>query len=410
MWLLEERTLRAVEQARQNATISPEQQREHEERVSAARDGTPRNLSLAGDVADIRVEGVLTKRSNFLLWLFGFGNTSYEDIQSAISMARTNPDVKQVRFLVDSPGGEVEGLFDTLSAIEGLRAEKKVSVRAVRALSAAYGIAAAAGSIEAQNAAAEFGSVGVAADVLLPENFISLTNSDSPEKRPDLSTEEGRQVVVKHLDDVFAVFAEAIARGRDTTIQDVKENFGRGGILLAGDAKRRGMIDRIAKPALRAVPGKGAAARAENETDPTADPGGVQQPRKGKRTMEEMDEKTLRAQHPDLYEAVVQQGVQKGTSEERDRVCAHLTMGEQSGDLKTAFEAIRAGTGMSLEMQARYMAAGMNRADRQVRQDETDEAGKVADGAKPAAEDDHLANKVADLFVEKISSGEVSHG
>jgi len=124
-------------------------------------------------------------------------------------------------------------------------------------------------------------------------------------------------------------------------------------------------------------------------------PSAPSEPRQEKNSMEKLDLRTLRSQHPDLFEAAVQEGVK----EERDRVCAHLTMGEQSGDLKTAFGAIRAGDGMTQTLTATYLAAGMNRAEQTARQTETDQAGDAVAGAEPAPEEQpDLGAQVIDII------------
>ena len=83
-----------------------------------------------------------------------------------------------------------------------------------------------------------------------------------------------------------------------------------------------------------------------------------------------MDLNTLQAQHPDVYAAAVEMGA----NAERDRVAAHLTMGDASGDMATAITAINEGSAMTASLQATYMAAGMNRSDTQTRQNESDNA------------------------------------
>ncbi len=370
-WLIQEDVLRVMREARvRGVQPTAEEQRAHEERVAARGSNGPRNLTLAGDVAEIRIEGVLTQRPDFWAWLLGLGNTTYADIQQAIALALADPSVKSVRFFVDSPGGQAAGLFDTFAAIEQLRGEKPVTVRAASAHSAAYGLAAVAGSIEAQNAASMFGSVGVAISFWMSDSVLDLTNTESPDKRPDLTTEEGRAVVVRELDAIFDLFAGAIAKGRDLSTKDVVENFGRGASFVAGEAKRRGMIDTIARPSLRMVPEEAASAAGSQPKNASAESGGGR-----KRTMN-LEE--LRSQHPDAYNAAVQVGV----TQERDRVVAHLTMGETSGDITIAAEAIRSGDAMTQTLTARYLAAGMNRSDRRTRQKETDAAGAAADGAQ----------------------------
>lgn len=369
-WLLPDDVLREVRAALERGTTATAEDvgaflAAEERSTSAARDDGPRNLAVAGDTAEIRVEGVLVQVRSFWLWLFGIAQTTYADIQQAIAMVQADPAIRSVRFYVDSPGGEVDGLFDTFAAIEGLRASSKTtSVLAANAFSAAYGIAAVAGPIEAKNSASGFGSVGVAASYLLEPDVVDITNTESPDKRPDVSTDEGKAVVQSYLDALFGLFAEAIAKGRGTTVKDVTENFGRGALFVAGDAKRRGMIDTIAKPALRVVSQE--AASAAVETAPAE--------REREQTM---DLEQLRSQHPEAYRAAVQEGVRQ----ERDRTCAHLTMGAQSGDLETAHAAIRDGSEMTQELTARYLAAGMRRAAQGARQDDSDAAGDAVDGA-----------------------------
>jgi len=165
----------------------------------------PGNDSAAGDVAQINVLGVLAPRPSFLLWLLGYEQTSYSDIQRSLALAASDTNVKRVAMVVDSPGGQVDGVFETLAAIEAF--EKPIAVSASCACSAAYAIAAAAGPITATNAAAEFGSIGVAASVVLDDDVVDITSTEAPNKRPDASTPEGQAVIREHLDAIHELFA-----------------------------------------------------------------------------------------------------------------------------------------------------------------------------------------------------------
>lgn len=367
MWLLAEDTMRALERAEQ-AGLSPtaEQQRAHEERVFALGKEAGR---VDASTAELVVEGILTKRPDLFAMLFGGGNTTYQSIIRALNDAEHDSSVKSLMLHIDSPGGHVDGLFDTLAALQAF--SKPIKVRASNAQSAAYALAAVAGPIEAAGPTSQFGSIGIAIDRLRLPNLISITNSDSPDKRPDLDTEEGRAVVVRHLDAFHDLFTDAIATGRSISKDVVKSDFGRGATLLAGEAKRRGMIDsvRSLKPALRVV---GANATQEKK----------------------MDLMTLRAQHPQLCDELEALGVAK----ERDRVLAHLTMGERARAMDTAVKAIRAGDGMTLTLQAEYLTAGMNARDTQARQVDSDEAGKALEGAKGGSEQLSLGDQVAALM------------
>jgi len=137
---------------------------------------------------------------------------------------------------------------------------------------------------------------------------------------------------------------------------------------LAGKALKRGMIDAITDTTLSVV---------SSAKSTTAHDGG-NQPEATK-----MDLKDLKSQHPDTFAAAVQQGV----VEERDRVTAHLVMGESSGDIKTANASIRNGDAMTATLSATYMTFGMNRSDVNARDKDNLEA-NAGDAANTESNDD----------------------
>lgn len=300
-----------------------------------------RALKVAGTTAQIDITGALTKAPDFWAMLFGSGNTTYGDIQAALAAAASDASVKDVVLMIDSPGGTVDGLFETLSAVRDFRdtSGKKLSVRASRAASAAYAIAAMAGPIEAVSPSAEFGSIGVAYDYYKDPDIGSITNTGSPNKRPDLNTDEGRAVVRAHLDELHTLFITSIASGRGVDVEAVSADFGQGAVFVAAEAKRRKMIDRAPGAVLRAVPGARAADNQQGQIT--------------------MDITTLMAQHPEVYAAAVQAGVKQ----ERERACAHLKLGEASGAMGIAVTAIKDGSDLNITLQAEYMAAGLNKRD-----------------------------------------------
>lgn len=373
-WLLEPTALRRLIHAQENfrdttALIQWEAaQAEAEQRDASHGEGQlPPGMSVAGNTAEIRVEGVLTKRPDFWAKYFLGGNTTYSSIRHALGVAASSPDITDVVMRIDSPGGNAEGLIETLETIAQFRQRsgKRLRARADNAQSAAYGIAAAAGNIEATGRGATFGSIGTAISYYLSPNVVTLTNTDSPDKRPDLTTDAGKAVVVKYLDQLNHEFVSAIALGRGVELARVTEGYGRGASMTAAEAQRLGLIDSIATMAPRAVPStKGRSSMAEpQETD----------------------------------RAALESAAQRGVTQERDRVLAHLTMGESCGDMSIALDAIRSGAGMSQELTARYLSAGMNRADRSRRQSESNAAEAMLDGAgasTPAATTADLGDKV----------------
>jgi ATP-dependent protease ClpP protease subunit len=311
--------------------------------------------------------------------LFGGGNTTYGEIVSAIAEAEANTSVSDITLAISSPGGEFEGLFDALEAIEATKKPiKALGINLVA--SAAYAIASKAGSIVATNKATRVGSIGVAASFEVNENEVTVTSTNAPKKRPDVTTEEGKAVVREELDAMEDIFTEAIAEGRGLSQDKVIADFGQGATVLANEALKRGMIDSIARPSLAVVP---------NTNSTTAQNKGGNQPEATK-----MDRNQLKADHPDVYQAAVQDGVDK----ERDRVGAHLMMGESSGDTKTAFASIRDGSEMTATIQATYLSAGMNRSDINART--SDDVG-VTPGAGDDTDKD-AGDAVASLVEAKL--------
>jgi len=372
MWLLEQSIKRAIESAEaQGFTPTAEQVAAFEARAEDI-------MAIAGANAQVNVTGVLTATRSWMAYFFGGGNTTYVDIEAALATADADPNVETITMFIDSPGGAVHGLFECIAAVQNTN--KPIEVVSSRACSAAYALAAAAGPIKATSAGSMFGSIGIVVDAVVSEDRVSVTSTLAPKKRPDLTTEEGVAIIREELDALHEIFVEAIAEGRGVSADNVNANFGEGATLLADAALNRGMIDSIntEKPAT-----------ANNN-------GGNQQEARS------MDLQTLKAQHPDVFAAVVQVGV----DQERDRVGAHLKMGEASGDMKTAIGAIGDGSAMTATLQATYLAAGMNRADVQARQDDDAEAGAADDAnasdadAEAAAGDNILALAASSCGVE----------
>jgi len=381
MWLLEADALSRVEAALQ---------------VSAS-DGltflkaapvTALSLSDSGRTATIPIKGILTKQADPVIAFFYGENTAYDDIVAQVRMAESNPRVKQVVFDVDSPGGNTDGMFEAMSAIGAMTKPRSVFAR--NANSAAYALAAVAGEITAAGPSSTFGSVGIAATVAVSDSVVTVTSTHAPDKRPDPRTEEGKAAIVRQLDAIDDLFVGAISEGRGVSKDAVRQGYGRGAVLLAGEAKERGMIDGIAGNGLRVV---------RDKTQATADGGSED----GKMTLEE-----LKAEDPALFKAVVEIGVKQ----ERDRVCAHLQGGEMSGaaagGLKIALEAIRAGSDLTQTASMQYLTAAHNKRDIEAREDDDQAVEDALKGvAKPEAIDimDKLQGETLKLLQGMVGNG-----
>jgi ClpP class serine protease len=387
MWLLEASVRKALEHAEKSGfTPSAEQTSQFEARFGgefSAQDN--RLLTIAGENAAISIKGVITQTPSFMAMIFGGGNTTYPEINAAIAAAEQDDSITNITYEVDSPGGGFDGLFNTLAAMQSAKKPSKAVVSSLSA-SAAYAIASQADKIVASNIAARIGSIGVVATFYDDENEISITSTEAPRKRPNVRTEEGIAMVREELDALHEIFVEAISQGRGMTPEDINANFGQGGTFLAREALKRGMIDEIATPSLKAV---------KNTKTTTATTSGT------KPEAINMDLHTLKAQHPETFAAAVQQG----TEQERDRVSAHLMMGEKSGDMKTASASIKDGSGMTATLQATYMTAGMNRSDVSGRQAD-DLTANAGDNANNEDESEDTSADVMGIIEARLGLGE----
>jgi ClpP class serine protease len=114
-------------------------------------------------IAVVPVLGPLVSRGDWLTELFGL--RSYGDVSEAVEAAFADPATRAVLLELDSPGGEVGGLFDLVDQIAAVRtaADKPLwAVASESALSAAFAIASAADRLYVTRTA-EVGSVGVVA-------------------------------------------------------------------------------------------------------------------------------------------------------------------------------------------------------------------------------------------------------
>lgn len=326
--------------------------------------------------ASILISGLLSVNGpSFLARFFGFNGTAYKDIITAANSLKDDPSIDTVRLVMNTPGGYVDGMDQAYYALKELAASKKVIAENHGMIaSAGYYLAVAATEIIAITRLAISGSIGVKiakvdysdSDARNGIKTITIISRNAPDKEPDPATAQGKDVIQREIDAAERVFIRTIALGRGKTDQDVIDNFGKGAMLIAQDpdpdqpsALSAGMIDRVVK----AIDDNITEVGIESPEATTADGGTT--------TIEVsiMDLEKLKAEHPDAYRAAVAVGVTQGVTQERERVDAHLTLGEASGDVEYAMTCIKDGADVGASVQAKHFAASMkkqaiaNRAD-----------------------------------------------
>jgi len=237
--------------------------------------GEPRApMVIENGVATIAIEGTLVRKASGISAVSGL--TSYADVRKDLRAALADPSVRSLTFAIDSPGGEVSGLFELADEIYAARSgPKPLRADVVAANSAAYVLAAAAGNISIEQMG-EAGSVGVIAGVRRPDatgdDAIYFVSSVSPNKRPDVSTDEGRAVYQSRVDYAGERLIEKVAFYRGVTPEAARANFGAGAVLLGAQAVAAGLVDRVGvAPAATARPSR-VAARAATRSPKMADP------------------------------------------------------------------------------------------------------------------------------------------
>ena len=201
----------------------------------------------------VSVTGTLVSRSGYLDAASGM--LSYADISDAVCEALDDASVHGVVLDLDSPGGEVGGLFDL---IEAIRAAKEASGKPLwsvaneGALSAAYALASVADRIYVTRTG-EVGSVGVVA-VHIDESaadaqaglawtymFAGATKVDGNPHQP--LSDRARAVIQADVDELYAELCALVATNRRMSVEAVR---GTEAAVYRGEAAvRMGFADRI---------------------------------------------------------------------------------------------------------------------------------------------------------------------
>ncbi len=177
-----------------------------------------------GGIGHLPILGPLVQRGDWLTGLFGIA--SYDDIAAAAEAAFTEPGTRAVLMEIDSPGGEVAGLFDLVDRLAALKTETGKPLWAIareQALSASYAIAAVADRLLVTQTG-EVGSVGVIAvhvdqSAQDQKNGQKYTLIHAGAKKVDGNlhlplTQDARADIQADVDDLYARLVARVARAR----------------------------------------------------------------------------------------------------------------------------------------------------------------------------------------------------
>ena len=211
-----------------------------------------RYVQVRDGVAVIDIHGVIAMRMNMFEELCE-GGTSTEMLARDFKTCLDSPDIKSIVLLIHSPGGEAFGTHEFASMVYAAR-----GVKPLKAYISGYGCSAAlfiaAGCDEIIcDAQAMVGSIGVVSEwqdaTEMYKNFgidrRVVTSSNAPKKRLDLNKQEDMDEFIANLDAMENVFIKFMAKARGKTVEQVKTEFGQGGVLIGKDAVKVGMVSRL---------------------------------------------------------------------------------------------------------------------------------------------------------------------
>jgi signal peptide peptidase SppA len=209
-----------------------------------------------GGIAVIPIYGVITQRGNMVDDVSGPGMVSTQIVTQMLRQAVADDAVSQILLDIDSPGGSVYGVSELSDAILSARAQKPVvAIANSLAASAAYWIGSQAGEFYV-TAGGEVGSIGVwqahqdyskAMDEAGVKTTLISAGKFKVEGNPYAPLDEEAQGFMQsRVDDYYASFTKAVAKGRGVPITQVRDGMGQGRVLGADAALAQNMVDGIA--------------------------------------------------------------------------------------------------------------------------------------------------------------------
>jgi capsid assembly protease len=216
-------------------------------------DNTGGRVEMRGSVAVFDIQGPLFRRSDLFTSISS--STTVENMALDLQKAADNSLITAILLNIDSPGGQVNGIQEFADQVRDVGAIKPV-VAYIDGIGAsgAYWIAAAANSIVV-NDSSMVGSIGVVASIR--DNRAAqerqgvkqyeIVSTQSPYKRPDVATVEGRAQIQEMVDALADVFVGRVASFRGISASDVLARYGQGRMLPAKQALAAGMADEISR-------------------------------------------------------------------------------------------------------------------------------------------------------------------
>jgi capsid assembly protease len=309
---------------------------------------------LPGGVAVLPIEGVMAPKANLFMQISGGASTQMLGQQVRAAMADSM--VTSMILAIDSPGGSVFGTPELGQIIREASAVKPiVSVAEAIMASAAYWAGSAANAVYITGPTVTVGSIGVLATHNYKPNASGVVTEVSAGKYKRIAsteaplTKDGQAYLQSQVDHIYSVFVDAVAANRGTGTEAVLERMADGRVFIGQQAIDAGLVDGVSTVesmaeqlatnptkfktrhkavfALGGLPGASAGAQpspisAGAPPQQLQPPGPVSPSNPPPLKGQNMDRKTLEAEHPALFAALQTEFAAAGVKAEIERVAA----------------------------------------------------------------------------------------
>lgn len=207
-------------------------------------------MHMIGNIAVIDVFGSLVHRGGFM---DSSGLTSFDALENELNVALGDRDTNGILFRIDSPGGEVSGVFDFVDRVKAAgRIKPTLAMVEDMAASGAFLVASAANEIVASQGALT-GSIGVILTHVDQSEFdkgmgLKITHITAGARKADGSphiplTDESLSELQSTVNTMMDFFVGKVAQFRGLTEAEVRGT--EAGMFIGEQAQRFGLVDAI---------------------------------------------------------------------------------------------------------------------------------------------------------------------
>lgn len=226
--------------------------------ASAGKDATPpKRYETVDGVAVIPVKGPLINADLPEFFAQMFGITTYPGLQRAFAEAAADKNVKSVLLDVNSPGGSVAGIMDTVDSLQTLRAAKPVNTFAGDLMaSAGYWLGSTTDHVTStkMSTVGSIGVIGTHIEVskMLEKEGVTPTVLRAGEHKALASqyeplSDKARAQMQDRLDAVYTQFVDHVANARGVSYPVAHSKMANGKEFFGEAALSAGLVDSIGK-------------------------------------------------------------------------------------------------------------------------------------------------------------------